>query len=233
MSSRGAFCLSGVGTYDDRVLSDGDLENLDGVPAELKTIRRSLSSLGLEEIVPFDEGEEERGHDKLAEELLYHDPPANVETLVIYCTGHGILKSGRYRLLLSKGGLFDPTALITALEHERWKNLKDVILIIDACQAEPGLDAALTSTRMVGAQTSLLGFWGIGASRRLEQAQQRSFATAFAHAVEQAARPSWTRPHLDPQAIRTLGGHRRFRASEIRRYLAEAEHAEGDLHPND
>ena len=25
-------------------------------------------------------------------------------------------------------------------------------------------------------------------------------------------------------AIRTLGGHRRFRASEIRRYLAEAEH---------
>ena len=27
-------------------------------------------------------------------------------------------------------------------------------------------------------------------------------------------------------AIRTLGGHRRFRASEIRRYLAEAEHAE-------
>jgi excisionase family DNA binding protein len=25
-------------------------------------------------------------------------------------------------------------------------------------------------------------------------------------------------------AIRTLGGHRRFRASEIRRYLVEAEH---------
>ncbi|MCP3013856.1 ATP-binding protein [Nocardiopsis dassonvillei] len=171
------------------------------MPEELKTIRRSLSSLGLEEILPFDEGEEERGHDKLAEEMLYHEPPANLETLVIYCTGHGILKSGRYRLLLSKGGLFDPTALITALEHERWKNLQDVILIIDACQAEPGLDAALTSTRMVGAQTSLLGFWGIGASRRLEQAQQRSFATAFAHAVEQAARPSWTRLHLDPQAI--------------------------------
>ena len=27
-------------------------------------------------------------------------------------------------------------------------------------------------------------------------------------------------------AIRTLGGHRRFRASEIRRYLAEAERRE-------
>jgi excisionase family DNA binding protein len=27
-------------------------------------------------------------------------------------------------------------------------------------------------------------------------------------------------------AIRTLGGHRRFRASEIRRYLAEAERKE-------
>ena len=27
-------------------------------------------------------------------------------------------------------------------------------------------------------------------------------------------------------AIRTLGGHRRFRASEIRQYLAEAEHSE-------
>ena len=27
-------------------------------------------------------------------------------------------------------------------------------------------------------------------------------------------------------AIRTLGGHRRFRAAEIRQYLAEAEHSE-------
>ena len=27
-------------------------------------------------------------------------------------------------------------------------------------------------------------------------------------------------------AIRTLGGHRRFRASEIRQYLTEAEHSE-------
>ena len=30
-------------------------------------------------------------------------------------------------------------------------------------------------------------------------------------------------------AIRTLGGHRRFRASEVRRYLAEAEHAEVEM----
>ena len=27
-------------------------------------------------------------------------------------------------------------------------------------------------------------------------------------------------------AIRTLGGHRRFRASEVRQYLTEAEHSE-------
>src|SRR6266581_3562730 len=30
-------------------------------------------------------------------------------------------------------------------------------------------------------------------------------------------------------AIRTLGGHRRFRASEVRRYLAEAEHSEVEM----
>ncbi|MEU9620703.1 ATP-binding protein [Streptomyces sp. NPDC048155] len=199
MRPRGIFCLSGVGKHDDGVCARQGLGDLDSVPMELRTMRQSLASLGLEEHLPFTS--EERRHDALARDLRNCAVPGDAETLVIYCTGHGMLEGGSFSLLLPDGDAFDPDRMIKPLENEAWKNLQEVVLILDACSAEPGLDAALLQARKVNTRTSTKGFWGIGASRRLEKARQGSFAAAFAKAVGRAAQPSWTKPHIDPGAI--------------------------------
>jgi hypothetical protein len=190
------FCLSGVGEYDADVREQFGFHNLTGVPTEIRATRRALESLGLTEYLPFTA--DERRHDEL-ERGLTRQIPAEVETLVIYCTGHGALESTRYHLLLPDGMPFEPDRLIVPLE--RWTTLHEVVLIVDACSAEPGLDSALAEMRKVNTRTSKVGFWGIGASRRLERAKELSFAEAFAAVVERDARPSWTVSHLDPGAL--------------------------------
>src|SRR5579864_1666386 len=152
--------------------------------------------MGLTEYLPFTT--DERRHDEL-ERGLTRPIPEDVETLVIYCTGHGALESTRYHLLLPDGMPFEPHRLIVPLE--KWEKLQEVVLIIDACSAEPGLDAAQAEMRKVNTRTSKDGFWGIGPSRRFEKSMLLSFATAFAAAVERHARPSWTVSHLDPGAL--------------------------------
>jgi hypothetical protein len=196
MNARKMFCLSGVGEYDADVREQSGVHNLTGVPAEIRTMRRALESLGLTEYLPFSAAE--RRHDEL-ERGLTRQIPAAVETLVIYCTGHGALESTRYHLLLPDGMPFEPGRLIVPLE--RWATLTEVVLIVDACFAEPGLDSALAEMRKVNTGTSKGGFWGIGSSRRLEKARELSFAGAFATAVERHARPSWSVSHLDPGAL--------------------------------
>ncbi|MCT9075078.1 ATP-binding protein [Streptomyces fulvoviolaceus] len=201
MSRRGIFCLSGVGTHKEGVCERLGLVDLTRVPEELATMRRALTSLGLEEHLPFDT--EEREHDVLARELNNSEAPQDARTLVVYCTGHGIQGDHGFELLLSDGYSEEPARLIKSLGQEKWRNLQEIVLIIDACSAEPGLDAALIEARKANTWTSLKGFWGIGASRRLEQATQGSFATAFAEAVERAVRPSWNISHLDPGTLAT------------------------------
>jgi hypothetical protein len=196
MNARKMFCLSGVGEYDPDVLEQFSVHNLTSVPAEIRTMRRALESLGLTEYLPFTG--DERRHDEL-ERGLTRQIPAEVETLVIYCSGHGALESARYHLLLPDGMPFEPDRLVVPLE--RWTTLHEVVLIVDACSAEPGLDSVLVEMRKVNTQTSKLAFWGIGASRRLEKAKELSFAEAFAAAVERGVRPSWTVSHLDPGAL--------------------------------
>lgn len=186
------FCLSGVGKYDVASL------NIPAVPTELTTMRRTLLSLGLTEHLPFDE--DERSHDALDLGLTRGGPPG-VSTLVIYCTGHGKLTSDSYQLLLPAGNWFNPAKLIEPLEEDGWESLNQVLIIVDACQAEPGVDAAWATARRSGGKASRFGFWGVGASRRLQDAQPGRFATAFAAAVDRAAQPSWTVSHLDPGAI--------------------------------
>ena len=88
--------------------------------------------------------------------------------------------------------------MIEPLEKNGWKSLNEVVLIVDACSAGPGVDAAWVEARKINTQTSKLGFWGIAASGRLEIAKQGAFATAFAAVVEAASLPSWTMPHLEP-----------------------------------
>lgn len=198
MSAPAIFCLSGVGNYTDDAREKRGISNLSGVPAEIAIMRRTLTSLGLVEHLSFDE--DERDHNALDLGLTGEVPPG-VEFLVIYCTGHGRLRSGRYQLLLPQGNWFHPAKFMEALEEPGWSSLREVLLIVDACSAEPGVDAAWEEARKINTRTSKIGFWGIGASRRLETARQRSFATAFAEAVDRAARPSWTTSHLDPGAI--------------------------------
>ncbi|WP_456598783.1 hypothetical protein [Blastococcus sp. SYSU DS0616] len=189
MSARQLFCLSGVRTY-----GDGDTD-LIGVPDELRTMRRALASLGLVEHLPFDE--EERSHEELAEGL-WRDVVPEAETLVIYCTGHGI-GGGRYGLVQGERAPFPPGLLIQRLEN--WTNLREVLLIIDACYAEQGVDAALQEARTATTRTARMGFWGIGASRRLEEARQGAFATGFAARLAARSVPSWTVSHLDPGRV--------------------------------
>jgi hypothetical protein len=199
MSPRGYFCLSGVGTHDKGVCRKLGLDNLDGVPAELGTMRQTLLSLGLEEHLMFTT--EERRHDWLARDLRNSDVPPGIETLVIYCTGHGIVEDTRFALLLPDGDTFSPTRLVTPFGNDKWTSLREIVLIVDACSAEPGLDAALAEARTVNTRTSLKGFWGIGASRRREKARQSTFANAFADVVKRSVRPSWTVSDLDPGAL--------------------------------
>jgi hypothetical protein len=196
MTTPGFFCLSGVGRYDAEIRAEEGIRDLPGVPAEIRTMRQALESLGLTEHLPF--SEDERPHDALERGLRRAVLP-DAQTLVIYSTGHGALESTRYHLLLPDGMPFEPARLIAPLE--RWGGLREVVLIVDACSAEPGLDAAQAEMRRANTQTSRTGFWGIGASRRLETARQRSFATAFAATVTRDSRPSWTVSHLDPEAI--------------------------------
>ena len=198
MSARGLFCLSGVGKYEADTRMKYGINDLRSVPVEITTMRAALTSLGLVEYLSFDD--EERSHDELKLSLTQGDS-RGAESLVIYCTGHGRLRSGRYQLLLPKGNPFHPAELIEPLEEDEWNSLREVVLIVDACSAEPGLDEALAEARKVNTQTSKLGFWGIAASRRLETAEQGSFATAFAAALSLTAQPSWTISHLDPAAI--------------------------------
>src|SRR5260370_2144028 len=93
MTASGYFCLSGVATYEP-----ADIPDLLGVPEEIRTMRRALESLGLTEHFPF--AEDERPHDALEEALA--NPLPDAETLVIYCTGHGLERSTPYRLPLPR-----------------------------------------------------------------------------------------------------------------------------------
>jgi hypothetical protein len=190
----GLFCISAVGQHDIKARERLGIGDLFGVPAEVQIMRRSLMSLGLAEHLPFEAGE--RSHDALEAGLTF-DAPGGVETLVIYCTGHGVSHDGRYHMLLPSGMPFKPARLIEPLG--KWPDLREVALIVDTCSAEPGLDGALAEIRLIKA--GKIGFWGIAASRRLEVAGQKSFATAFASVIAGAVRPSWTASHLDPGTI--------------------------------
>ncbi|MCP2298707.1 AAA ATPase domain [Nocardia amikacinitolerans] len=194
MSARQLFCLSGVSTYTEQ-------EDLDGVPDELRTMRKALTRLGLTELASFTE--DERGHGDLQRELLTWASRGEAteddqETLLIYCTGHGVIADqSRFRLVESDGRLFAPQELLTALAERR--TLRQVVLILDTCNAGQGVDAALSSAREPLTNTAQrMEFWAIASSRRLETAAQRTFASAFAKALQRNSKPSWAVGHFEP-----------------------------------
>ncbi|WET81086.1 ATP-binding protein [Amycolatopsis sp. QT-25] len=200
MMSRGLFCISGIRTYQK-------VANLDGVTEEIRTVRRALGALGLTELFPF--STPERSHDDLEDELREwaesaHDTPRdddseNEERLLIYCTGHGSVVDTRFRLVLASGRPYQTDALLTALTAR--KSLRQVVLILDACFSEPGVDDALREMRRPNTRTSQMEFWGIGSSRRLEVAPQKTFASAFATVLASKSRPSWSISHFEPGAV--------------------------------
>lgn len=197
MTSRGLFCISGVRNYDRA-------ENLDGVTEEIHLMRRTLTGLGLTEMFPF--ADAERSHERLESELYQwalasEESPAYDETLLIYCTGHGMTidGGGQFRLQLSDGHPYSPDLLLTVLNGR--KSLRQVVLILDACFSEPGVDDSLLEMRRPNTRTAQMDFWGIGSSRRLEEAAQRTFAREFAAAVERNSRPSWSISHFEPGLI--------------------------------
>ncbi|EWM12648.1 caspase family protein [Kutzneria sp. 744] len=182
---RRRFCLSGVKTYSN-------LDDLNFVPDEIRTMRRTLGGLGLEEIFPF-EGDE-RDHDDLRRELSKPSQETEDETLIIYCTGHGAVIGKSFKLL-TRDGTIDPSSLISALDGR--STLRQVLIIIDTCHSEQGIDRVHTEMCVSALGTPRAGFWGIAASRATETAAQRAFTEAFATAVTRRSRPSWAASHLD------------------------------------
>ncbi len=198
MTVQRLFCMSGVATYGT------DRENLTRVPEELRTVRKALSGLGLDELFPFDK--DERDHQQLHDELLLwstKDPEPTDDaadtTLVIYCTGHGLADGGRFRLARAGGLRFDPTELVAAVERRR--DLRQIVLIIDACFAEQGVDDVVAEARVPGSRTANMDVWSFGAARRADEAQQGAFAHAFADALVRAAHPSWDHEYLDLASV--------------------------------
>ncbi|WP_280492987.1 ATP-binding protein [Nocardia asiatica] len=190
--TRGLFCLSGVGTYNDK-------KNLKWVPNEIRTMRETLTGLGLRELFSFTE--DERDHESLAHELkrwATEPVPEQDETLLIYCTGHGVHEDGRYTLALTNDE-FEPRRLVAALGKR--KGLRQVVVILDACFSEPGIDELLLEMRRANSTKTKIDFWGIGSSRRVEEAAQQAFAKHFAAAVERHSTASWTKSHLDLQQL--------------------------------
>ncbi|MFC7673509.1 hypothetical protein ACFQWH_10540 [Mycolicibacterium sp. GCM10028919] len=192
MTGRGVFCLSGVGTYTKPGLTD-----VVGVPEELRTMRECLSSIGLTEVFEF--SGPERSHRELSDALNEHGSDLDAETLVIYATGHGAVDDGVHLLWLADGGFFRPADF--TLRLGTWPNLSEVILIVDACFSEPGIDAAVAEARVIKTARSRIGIWGIGASRRTEVASHTVFAAAFAEAVIGQSHPSWRQEFIDPGRV--------------------------------
>lgn len=188
----GLFCLSGVGTYDDR-------RNLEWVPDEIRSMRAALTRLGLTEVAGFKESE--RSHDVLAKELsnwAKSDPSAQDETLLIYCTGHGEQTDGRYRLLLADD-VFDPQRLVEALGARA--SLRQVVVILDTCFSEPGIDDVHREMRLPNSRTTAIDFWGVASARRIEEASQRGFVRHFSAALARHSAPSWTDSHIELEVV--------------------------------
>ncbi|WP_431956943.1 hypothetical protein [Nocardia lijiangensis] len=202
MSTRQLFCLSGVRTYDTA-------EDLAGVTDEIRTVRKALTKLGLTEQAPFTA--EERSHGDLQRELLEwasqgatgvdHD-----EYLLIYCTGHGVIANQtRFRLLESDGRLFSPEELLIAVAGRQ--TLRQVVLVLDTCNAGQGVDDALRSAREPLTNFSGKEFWAIASSRRLETAAQRTFAVTFAAALQQNSKPTRSVQYFEPaDLVKEIGG---------------------------
>ncbi|WP_067838720.1 ATP-binding protein [Nocardia lijiangensis] len=192
MSTRQLFCLSGVRTY-------AEAEDLDGVTDEIRTMRKALTKIGLTEVAPFTA--EERSHSDLKRELREwasqgaagadHD-----EYLLIYCTGHGVIEDRTRFRLVESDDLFSPEELLIAVAGRQ--TLRQVVLILDTCNAGQGVDDALRSAREPLTNSSGKEFWAIASSRRLETAAQRTFAVAFAAALQRNSRPTWSVQYFEP-----------------------------------
>jgi len=207
----GYFCISAVSTYHgDEEYSD--LEDLKLVPREARTMREALAGLGLIELFPATDGE--MTHEQLREKLARwaheydpEDPPALESTLVIYSTGHGRINNTYGWQLVPPEPRVEqednwtvPTKLVTPVLSR--KDVKQIILILDACFAADGAREALTKSLGVAPILgSTADLWVIASARRSEKAQQMIFAPAMAEALRRCAARELSESHLDPSLV--------------------------------
>lgn len=173
-------------------------------------MRRALTSLGMQELFPLSDGENERTHESLVQELQAWSSevePGQDVTVAIYATGHGLLSSfGREWLLAGKdstdaidGSALHPTRLATAVNQS---GVRRVMLILDACYAGEGAIEAFASAgsafHQAGGDRELCI---LAATPSYEEAQQGIFADAFAKACRQASVPSWHQQFLSLESV--------------------------------
>ena len=210
---RGYFAISAVSKY--AAIGDfdnGEFDDLEFVADEARTMRATLAGLGLVELFSADGGE--LTHPALADRLEQWSQQFNPETpvdelstLVLYCTGHGAPDDvDGWRLVPPepnqerKSRWTRPADLLQPLLDKR-RDVKQVVLVLDACFSGDGAREALTRSLEVSLiRGSTTGIWVLAAARRTDRAQQRVFAEAFAEALRRAAQ-NLNEAFLDPSTV--------------------------------
>lgn len=204
------FCISGVTDYT------AEFPVLEHVAREVRDARRAFSELGMVELFPPDaEGLPCHSHRDLVRQLTAWsaelDGAAGV-TVAVYSTGHGFVSrtDNAWRLAEHDSTPDNhtesvrPVELVTAVNRVQ---VKRVMLVLDACYAGEGAQAAFTEARAafdtIGQDRELCI---VAATPSYAEAQQGVFARALLRAFRDAARPSLEESYLSMESVeRSLG----------------------------
>ncbi len=211
--AHGYFCISAVSSYVREGNFRGpEFKNLTLVPHEAETARRAFVECGLVERVVASSGE--LSHEQLCHHLdewgdAYDadDPPETGSTVVLYVTGHGFVdETGVWRLVPPVVGRnsprhwLKPEELLEPLLGR--KDVKQVLLILDACFAQDGVTEAVTkSWKIAPSLGSTTDLWVIAAARREDEAQEMVFISAFVEALRTCAKRETGWRHIDPSIV--------------------------------
>ncbi|MEU1287700.1 caspase family protein [Kitasatospora sp. NPDC005856] len=215
------------------------LEDLPGVPEDLRRIKDLFTSLGYQEILPHLAGAPDAQQLRAGlEDWLKADERCAQDVLVVYYAGHG-LRDDRSHRLTFRNSRHDRVST-TLASRELADLLADtrvghVLLLLDTCYAELGA-AEITSAaghlvdyRPPGAD----GLWLVASARSRELAYDHAFVTALDAAVR-AGTAGMRQQYLDvPTVTDQINDHfREHRPDQCANYHAVSGRAVPPFLPN-
>ncbi|MGW1379273.1 caspase family protein [Streptomyces sp. NPDC002446] len=225
----------GTGTFT----ADPLLEDLPGVPEDLRRIKALFSSLGYAEILPelafAPDAQQVRAG---LEDWLKEDERCNEDVLVVYYAGHG-LRDDRHHRITCRNSRYNRVST-TLASRELADLLADtqvghVLLLLDTCYAELGaaeitnVTGQLVDYRPPGAD----GLWLVASARSRELAYDHAFVTALEAAVR-AGTAGMRQRYLDiPTVTDQVNDHfREHRPDQCASYHAVSGRAVPPFLPN-